>query len=187
MALQTANTLTTVLGPAATVVSAFFGFLGGTVINHWLASRRYDRERKDKQIDICQGLIGEILVNIEYLAMHLGPERPIRVAAGDGEPVTYVPITGYYDGVRGELGFLGWNCLSDLHSHYSDLRQFSERINSPISGAKLLDGSSRIRDEVSGWSNRSRFLVERLKQQLSHYLKRSDRLLMQSLDGEPGL
>ena len=64
--METASNVTqylAYLGPAATIVSAFLGFLGGTLINHWLTNRRAERKEKDRQTDICQGLIAELTAN----------------------------------------------------------------------------------------------------------------------------
>lgn len=104
----------------ATIFAAFVGFLGGTIINHFLVQRREARARKDKIISLCQGLIGEISTINSTIGLILNPHEPLT-----DEDVNYhmQRLKGlnfdFYKANVGKLGVLNWDALGTVQWAYA--------------------------------------------------------------------
>lgn len=106
----------------ATILAAFVGFLGGTIINHLLAQRRATRARNDEITSLCQGLIGEISAFRTSMDEFVGGDDEVAVNEGVEfllEQVTHNNLDFYHANI-GKLGMLGWEALQSLQFTYSD-------------------------------------------------------------------
>lgn len=167
------------LGPTATIASAFVGFLGGTIINDFLARRRSDRERWDREIDFCQGLIGELLVNGNFVS-----EAAERIRKGLYEP-NYIaslnqPLTAYYESTRGQLGFLGWELSSEVHSHYASLQALAAHHRRE--GTSPFDPDPMFAKEMEEWTREHWLLRDSLMSYQRPLLRRRDRKAWDAVD-----
>ena len=110
----------------ATILAAFLGFLGGTIINHYLAQRRAMRARKDEIINLCQGLIAEISAFRTIIDGFVGADEQVMDDEGVEfllEQVTHNNLDFYYANI-GKLGMLGREALQTLQFTYSDFTSF---------------------------------------------------------------
>jgi len=143
---------TLILQPGmATILAAFVGFLGGTIINHYLARRREVRTKKDEIVGICQGLIAEISAFKTTLI-------ELALAEGRKEEDQYLfqRVTRYqldfYRANVGKLGMLGIQVIETIQFTYTEFAStqlLAERFLAYPMHNKLplLDAARRVIDK----------------------------------------
>lgn len=169
------------LGPAATIGSAFLGFLGGTLINHWLANQRAERVENDRKIDVCQGLIAEMAANrfqIFGILEKLNADEEILAPFVDVD--NFHVVRRYYDSVKGEVGFLDWERSAELHDLYVRLEIFKNILPNSV----FIDRKNVVDSELNYWVVEQGYVENYLFAYQRPLLRAKDRKLWDKADGK---